>query len=138
MAELCGHDEGSPEEPLSSFGLTSISVAELGAFIRMQFNHQVSALELMTTATCLSLAEAIMQGDQGGDEDDASAAAAGAEHAVAEPPPARRVPSAQREFGSNLLFGGDIDARSESRYWVHVTAARRAAGTRCSAARSVA
>ena len=69
VAELCGHDEGSPEEPLSSFGLTSISVAELGAFIRMQFNHQVSALELMTTATCLSLAEAIMQGDQNGDED---------------------------------------------------------------------
>ena len=67
VAELCGHDEGSPEEPLSSFGLTSISVAELGAFIRMQFNHQVSALELMTTATCLSLAEAIMTGDQGGD-----------------------------------------------------------------------
>ena len=74
VAELCGHDEGSPEEPLSSFGLTSISVAELGAFIRMQFNHQVSALELMTTATCLSLAEAIMQGDQSGDEDDAAAA----------------------------------------------------------------
>ncbi len=87
VAELCGHDEGSPEEPLSSFGLTSISVAELGAFIRMQFNHQVSALELMTTATCLSLAEAIMQGDQSGDEDDDGAAdhfSNGAE-ALAEP-----------------------------------------------------
>ena len=94
VAELCGHDEGSPEEPLSSFGLTSISVAELGAFIRMQFNHQVSALELMTTATCLSLAEAIMQGDQTGDEATAEAEAAGSEHAVTEPPPARRVPSA--------------------------------------------
>ncbi len=93
VAELCGHDEGSPEEPLSSFGLTSISVAELGAFIRMQFNHQVSALELMTTATCLSLAEAIMQGDRGGAEDDAGAEATGAERAVAEPPPARRIPS---------------------------------------------
>ncbi len=93
VAELCGHDEGSPEEPLSSFGLTSISVAELGAFIRMQFNHQVSALELMTTATCLSLAEAIMTGDQGGDEDDGDAVAEGAERAAAEPPPARRVPS---------------------------------------------
>ena len=44
----------------------------------------------------------------------------------------------QREFGSNLLVGGDIDARSERGYWVHVTAARRATGTRCSAARSVA
>ena len=94
VAELCGHDEGTPEEPLSSFGLTSISVAELGAFIRLQFNYQVSALELMTTATCLSLAEAIMQGDQGGDEVDAGAEAAAGEHTVAEPPPARRVPSA--------------------------------------------
>ena len=94
VAELCGHDEGSPEEPLSSFGLTSISVAELGAFIRMQFNHQVSALELMTTATCLSLAEAIMSGDQAGDDEDAGAESEGAEHTAAEPPPARRVSSA--------------------------------------------
>ncbi|MCY4376293.1 MAG: KR domain-containing protein, partial [Spirochaetaceae bacterium] len=94
VAELCGHDEGSPEEPLSSFGLTSISVAELGAFIRMQFNHQVSALELMTTATCLSLSAAIMTGDQGGDAETDDGEAAGAEHEVAEPPPARRVPSA--------------------------------------------
>ena len=94
VAELCGHDEGSAEEPLSSFGLTSISVAELGAFIRMQFNHQVSALELMTTATCLSLAEAIMAGDQGGDEDEADGEADGAERTVTEPLPARRVPSA--------------------------------------------
>ncbi len=94
VAELCGHDEGSPEEPLSSFGLTSISVAELGAFIRMQFNYQVSALELMTTATCLSLAEAIMLGDQAGDEADAGAEAAGAQQVEAEIPPARRVPSA--------------------------------------------
>ena len=94
VAELCGHDEGSPEEPLSSFGLTSISVAELGAFIRMQFNHQVSALELMTTATCLSLAEAIMTGDQGGDAEADDGEAAGAEQEIAEPPPARRVPSA--------------------------------------------
>ena len=93
VAELCGHDEGSPEEPLSSFGLTSISVAELGAFIRMQFNYQVSALELMTTATCLSLAEAIMLGDQGGDDEEAGAEAAGAQQAEAEIPPARRVPS---------------------------------------------
>ena len=31
VAELCGHVEDSVEEPLSSFGLNSISVAELGA-----------------------------------------------------------------------------------------------------------
>ncbi|MDE0073587.1 MAG: acyltransferase domain-containing protein [Gammaproteobacteria bacterium] len=62
VAELCGHEEGEVTEPLSSFGLTSISVAELGAFIQTQYNHQVSALELMTTATALSLARNIVEG----------------------------------------------------------------------------
>jgi hypothetical protein len=62
VAELCGHEEGDVAEPLSSFGLTSISVAELGAFIQAQFNRQVSALELMTTASALSLAEMIVHG----------------------------------------------------------------------------
>ena len=64
VAELCGHTEGGVEEPLASFGLTSISVAELGAFIQMQYNHQVSALELMTTASTLSLAQAIVHGER--------------------------------------------------------------------------
>jgi len=68
VAELCGHHEGGVEEPLASFGLTSISVAELGAFIQMQFNHHVSALELMTTASTLSLAQAIVQGAESGAE----------------------------------------------------------------------
>ncbi len=82
VAELCGHEEGDVAEPLSSFGLTSISVAELGAFIQTQYNHQVSALELMTTATALSLAETIVEGAASDDEavtvaeDDGSAAAA--------------------------------------------------------------
>ena len=62
VADLCGHDEGSMEEPLSSFGLNSISVAELGAFIQGKFNFQASALELMTTASCQSLAHAIVLG----------------------------------------------------------------------------
>ena len=62
VAELCGHDEGEVEEPLSSFGLTSLSVAELGAFIQTQFNYRVSALELMTTASALSLAQGIVHG----------------------------------------------------------------------------
>ena len=62
VAELCGHEEGGVEEPLSSFGLTSISVAELGTFIQTQFNHRVSALELMTTASALSLAQGIVHG----------------------------------------------------------------------------
>ena len=62
VAELCGHDEGGMDEPLSSFGLNSISVAELGAFIQGEFNFQASALELMTTASCHSLAHAIVFG----------------------------------------------------------------------------
>ena len=72
VAELCGHDEGDVSEPLSSFGLTSISVAELGAFVQTQFNHQVSALELMTTASALSLAETIVHGTTAGAADDAA------------------------------------------------------------------
>ena len=71
VAELCGHEEGDVEEPLSTFGLTSISVAELGAFIRMQFNYQVSALELMTTASSLSLAQDIIHGKKDVEEDQA-------------------------------------------------------------------
>ncbi len=73
VAELCGHDEGGLEEPLSSFGLNSISVAELGAFIQSEFGFQASALELMTTASCQSLAHAIVHGtetDDGTDADD--------------------------------------------------------------------
>jgi len=71
VAELCGHEEGGVEEPLSSFGLTSISVAELGTFIQTQFNYQVSALELMTTASSLSLAQAIVHGTADVEQDQA-------------------------------------------------------------------
>ena len=70
VAELCGHDEGGVEEPLSSFGLTSISVAELGTFIQTQFNYRVSALELMTTASALSLAEGIVHGNNDVEEEE--------------------------------------------------------------------
>ena len=79
VAELCGHDEGGVEEPLSSFGLTSISVAELGTFIQTQFSYQVSALELMTTASCMSLAHGIIHGKQEVEDDGVEAEADGAE-----------------------------------------------------------
>ena len=81
VAELCGHDEGGVEEPLSSFGLTSISVAELGTFIQTQFNHRVSALELMTTASALSVARDIIQGRPDTEEVQAETGAAGPEDA---------------------------------------------------------
>ena len=85
VAELCGHDEGDVTEPLSSFGLTSISVAELGAFVQTQFNHQVSALELMTTASALTLAQAIVHGADFDTEEEApgetDGAASGAKEA---------------------------------------------------------
>ena len=73
VAELCGHDEGGVDEPLSSFGLTSISVAELGTFIQTEFNHRVSALELMTTASAQSLAEGIVHGTGDAEDEDVDA-----------------------------------------------------------------
>ena len=95
VAELCGHDEGGVEEPLSSFGLTSISVAELGTFIQTQFNYRVSALELMTTASALSLAEGIIHGRDDDEEEGAEADMTGDGDAVrAARPRARRAPSA--------------------------------------------
>ena len=83
VAELCGHEEGGVEEPLSSFGLTSISVAELGTFIQSQFNYRVSALDLMTTASSLSLAQGIIHGkehiEEDSDEEDSDELEAAAE-----------------------------------------------------------
>ena len=64
VAELCGHTDGGFDDPLSSFGFTSISVAELGAFIQMQFDYQVSTIDLMTTSSCKSIAIAILSGNQ--------------------------------------------------------------------------
>ena len=71
VADLCGHEEGGLEEPLSSFGLNSISVTELGAFIQSEFNFQASALELMTTASCQTLAHAIVFGTNADEEAEA-------------------------------------------------------------------
>ena len=62
LAELFGEDDIDPEQPLASFGFSSISVAELGAFIQRHFDYQVSAMDLMTTTTALSLATSIVQG----------------------------------------------------------------------------
>ena len=94
VAELCGHDEGGLEEPLSSFGLNSISVAELGAFIQSEFGFQASALELMTTASCQSLAHAIVLGRPTDDETDADDEDSGTEDApLAAERRVRRKPS---------------------------------------------
>ena len=95
VAELCGHGEGGVEEPLSSFGLTSISVAELGTFIQTQFNYQVSALELMTTASCMSLAHGIIHGKEDVEDDRVEMEADGPEQApLAGSQGVRRAPSA--------------------------------------------
>ena len=95
VAELCGHEDGEVDEPLSSFGLTSISVAELGTFIQAEFNYRVSALELMTTASSLSLAQGIIQGGEDAGEDEAGTDGdeSGRTAEVARPR-ARRTPSA--------------------------------------------
>ena len=94
VAELCGHEESGAEEPLSSFGLTSLSVAELGTFIQTEFNYRVSALELMTTASALSLAQGIVLGpDEAAEDSDDTGVEAVAEVSAAAVPRARRKPS---------------------------------------------
>ena len=93
VAELCGHDDGGVEEPLSSFGLTSISVAELGTFIQTQFNYRVNALELMTTASALSLAEGIVHGGDDIEEETETDPEGQSGPVSAATPRARRAPS---------------------------------------------
>ncbi|MDE2660840.1 MAG: SDR family NAD(P)-dependent oxidoreductase [Acidobacteriota bacterium] len=79
VAELCGGDEIDPEQPLASFGFSSLSIAELGAFIQRDFGYRVGAVDLMTTTTALSLATSIVQSQAGLDgseeEPDADVAA---------------------------------------------------------------
>ena len=100
VAELCGHDEGEVDEPLASFGFNSVSVAELVAFIQTRFNFQVSALELMTTASCQSLAHAIVHGTDQHEEVEAETESAGsAEAPLVARRRRRRAPSA---FASEL------------------------------------
>ena len=93
VAELCGHDEGGVDEPLSSFGLTSVSVAELGAFIQTQFSYQASTLELMTTATCTSLAKAILYGSKDDGEPGSETEAAESGHVALVRQQSHRIPS---------------------------------------------
>ena len=94
VAELCGHDEGGVEEPLSSFGLTSVSVAELMAFIQSQYNFQASALALMTTASSASLAHSIVHGVDEQEEAESEEESLGTQDALhAGRHRARRIPS---------------------------------------------
>ena len=62
VAKLSGEQEVGPQETVASFGVNSLSVAELIAFVKTRFNHHVSALDLMTTATPESIAAAIISG----------------------------------------------------------------------------
>ena len=116
VAELCGHDEGGVEEPLSSFGLTSISVAELGTFIQTQFNYRVSALELMTTASALSLAEGIVHGKDEVEEDTAETDmeySDGASEVVRHP--VRRLPSVfASPLEDHFAHGNSVELRTST------------------------
>ena len=61
IAELIGH-EVDVDEQLSNLGFNSISVVELGAFFHERFNYQVTVLDLLTTASARSLANAVVPG----------------------------------------------------------------------------
>ena len=94
VAELCGHDEGDVDEPLASFGFNSVSIAELVAFLHNRFSFQVNALELMTTATCQSVAQAIVhRAEQGEEEETETDAVESADVPLSGRPGARRRPS---------------------------------------------
>jgi thioester reductase-like protein len=74
VANLCGVEEVDPAEPFSSYGLNSLSVAELLAYIKNEMSFSgIGSIELMTSATCNSIAEKIVDshedtGDSAGDE----------------------------------------------------------------------
>ena len=95
VAELCGGDEIDPEQPLASFGFSSLSIAELGAFIQREFGYRVGAVDLMTTTTALSLATKIVHGQAGldGAEEEPGTDVAASEHDSARRR-SRRTPSA--------------------------------------------
>jgi acyl carrier protein len=42
----------NPEEPMSAYGIDSMTATELSMILRSQYNFSVSTVELMTTATC--------------------------------------------------------------------------------------
>jgi len=99
VAALCGVAEVSPTDPLSTYGLNSISVAELGAFLKTEMAYSASAMQLMTSATCESIANGILAAQGGvdasatkgkGDEADKAKDEASAELTISRPP---RVPS---------------------------------------------
>ena len=114
VADLCGHAEGGVEEPLASFGFTSISVAELGAFIQSQFNYRVSALELMTRATILSLAQGIIHGKDGDVEDQTEADTVDTKDAsLVVSHSARRAPSVfANTLEDHFPHGNNVDSRA--------------------------
>jgi hypothetical protein len=59
---MSGHEQVGPRETIASFGVNSVSIAELSAFVRTRFGYHVGILDLMTTATPESVAEAIISG----------------------------------------------------------------------------
>jgi thioester reductase-like protein len=65
IAALCGVEKVDACEPFSSYGLNSISVAELGAFLKNDLSYPVSAMELMTSASCDTIADGFITA-QGG------------------------------------------------------------------------
>lgn len=62
IGRLSGHEQVGPRETIASFGVNSVSIAELSAFVRTRFGHQVGILDLMTTATPESVAQAVVSG----------------------------------------------------------------------------
>eukprot|EP00977_Amphora_coffeiformis_P007314 scaffold1586_cov158-Amphora_coffeaeformis.AAC.3 len=74
VASLCGVEKVDPEEPFSSYGLNSISVAELIVFLKQEMAFSISPMELMTSATCKSIAKGVLTTVEDSESNEALAA----------------------------------------------------------------
>ena len=62
IGRLSGHEQVGARETIASFGVNSVSIAELSAFVRTRFGYHVGILDLMTTATPETVAQAVVSG----------------------------------------------------------------------------
>lgn len=64
MFQVTGLEEDDaldPDEPISSYGIDSMTATELSLYLRSNYNFVVSTVELMTSASCRSLATAVVK-----------------------------------------------------------------------------
>ena len=61
IKKLSGLENINPTDPLSTFALNSIAIWKLQTYLKNELSYTISAIQLMTTATCDSLATDIIE-----------------------------------------------------------------------------